>query len=76
MAEMRAANLGVSQSLRADWRDALDQELTALERDARNQIAFYSFDRHHGAEKAWQLARVLKQRARRVALGPTARGGF
>src|SRR5215469_16705076 len=80
MAEMRSSDFTVSQGLRADWRDALDKELVALERAARaDELAFYSFERALGADRAWQLARVLKaleQRARRVALGPTAGGGF
>ena len=62
-----------------DWRSALEAELIAMERAARDEFAFYSFERHRGAGRAWQLARVLKaleQRARRVALGPSARGGF
>ena len=63
-----------------DWRSALETELVAIERAARaNEFAFYSVERHHGADRAWQLARVLKaleQRARRIALGPTARGSF
>ena len=55
-----------------DWRDALDKELVGLERAARDELRFYSLERHQGAERARQLARVLKaleQRARRVALG-------
>ena len=46
---------------------------------ARRDWAAQAAERHHGADRAWQLARVLKaleQRARPVALGPTARGGF
>jgi len=60
-----------------DWRSGLEAELVALERAARDELAFYSFKRPHGADRAWGLARVLKaleQRARRIALGPTVRG--
>ena len=60
-----------------DWRSALQAELVAIERAARaDEFAFYSLERHHGADRAWRLARVLKaleQRARRVALGPSGR---
>ena len=61
MAEMRSSDFTVSQGLRADWRDALDRELVALERAARaDELAFYSFERALGADRAWQLARVMK----------------
>ena len=69
--------MGKNGGIELDWREALDKELVALERAARaDELAFYSFERPHGADRAWGLARVLKaleQRTRRVALGPTVR---